>query len=147
MRNLYKGFKMRTPALIAMLLIVPLLGQAPSDPQINAGRIAQMVGPQEVTFTWKASSHDLTLVPSMSVFPTGMTAVIDGNDIVLTLLTNTVGLFDATITVTAQIPVPIANWTGPPITINAQQTANFQWIVYDKNAVSFLNGFGDVLLP
>ena len=139
---------MKTFAAIAVLLITPLLGQSPSnqgagEPPINAGRVAQMVG-TEVTWTWAASSHDLTIVPDMSVFPIGMTAVTDGGDIVFTLKANTPGLFTVRITLDAQIPLA-DNWTGPPI--KAQQTAMFEWIVYDGNASLFLNGFGDVLLP
>ena len=135
---------MKTFLIIALLLIVPLLGQAPNEPTINAGRIAQQVGEESVTWTWKASSHDLTIVPDMSVFPTGMTAVVDGGDVVFTLQANTPGLFTARITLTAQIPLA-DNWTGPPI--KAQQTASIEWIVYDENAALFLTGFGDVLLP
>ena len=134
---------MKTFSIITLLLIVPLLGQAPNEPTINAGRIAQMVG-TEVNWTWEASSHDLTIVPDMSLFPTGMTAVVDGGDIVFTLQANTPGLFTARITLKAQIPLA-ENWTGPPI--KAQQTANIEWIVYDENAALFLTGFGDVLLP
>ena len=136
---------MRTIATIVVMLLVNIsLGQAPAEaPPFEAGRLAQQVRVESVVWTWVASANDLTVVPEMSKFPTGMSVVADGGNLVFTLMANTPGFYTAEITVSAQVK-PFPGWKGA--LVEARMKAIITWFVFDKNALPFLNGFGDQLI-
>lgn len=142
---------MKRQTLTALIPIAILFGALlamaqPVDSGIPiAGRISMQQGSPATQYRWHIADVNITLDPNNTVLPSGMTAVVQGGDILLDLNPVDLGIEDAVFTYTANVPPPgIIDWKGG--TIRQSETVRIVWIKYRVEQSPFSAGFGDVLI-